>query len=69
MIRWVPRGHRVYDPADPDGRTLACIAWHLGLRLTVRATPLWLGPWRLVDGEWRRPYGDRDTPQWRTLSI
>lgn len=69
-LKWVPTGHRIVDPSDPDIRTVADIGYALGVRFNLRLRPMWLGPWRLVDGEWQRPFGsDPDEPSYATLGF
>lgn len=65
-LRWVPRGHRVIDPADPDLRTIADVGFALGLRFEFDVRPrryAWQGPWRLEERGrvWRRDYGNGRT--------
>ncbi len=50
--RWVPAGHRTYDPADPDLVTITHVLQPLGYRLTfVPKEPKiwWAGPWFLLN--------------------
>lgn len=78
MLRWVPKGHRVINPADPDLRTIADVGFALGLRFVPRTVNVryeWRGPWRLHGDVWRREYGpDRRVhevplPMWARVEV